>query len=335
MPKARRKRLVVRKAQNSPMADPAAPLKNAAPPEAPPEEETTDTNLEVDDLDLDIQGAMYELTEFAGLCGDEEADPLFEQLPKEVQLAMHTIGGWAGFDQGAEAEPPPPSTAQATGQAAVAARLQKDAGPDATDVAAPMMINQQSTAGKVGKHLVKDHGMPAGKVGNMAPHQVVAIHNAAHAKGGADHTHAAPEAAAPEAIAKAEDGVVWVDKAEDKQIVYSVVLHPGGADYHGDEYPVEEIEKAAHHFMANLQRQQIEKGMHTDMHQRPAEADVIESYITPQDFRVEDPNGKEHLLLKGSWVIGSQINDAKLWTSIVKGERGGVSIEGMALRYAA
>src|ERR1700682_927125 len=53
--------------------------------------------FEVDNLDEDIQGAIYEVAEFAGLAGDEGEDPDFEALPKEVQLAIRTIASWEDF----------------------------------------------------------------------------------------------------------------------------------------------------------------------------------------------------------------------------------------------
>jgi hypothetical protein len=51
------------------------------------------------------------------------------------------------------------------------------------------------------------------------------------------------------------------------------------------------------------------------------------------DFDRLDPAGGKHKIWKGSWCIATKVNDAALWTSIIKGERGGVSIEGAAIRY--
>lgn len=331
----------VQKAQNTRMATAAAP--------APvPGDAEDDTGLDVNDLDLDIQGAMYELSEFGGLCGDAgEVDDDFSQLPIDVQGAIHTLGKWAGYDQEPEEEPdaasaPPPSTALATGQAAAAkvtqaAAVQKDE-PISSDVYVPAMLG--SGPATVRNHLASAHGVSKGKLANMSPSRMAGLHKAQHASGEMDHQHGkAQKTEEPGAfIAKAEvsgKSPTWLDKPAGEPLkVYTVVLHPSGPDYHGDEYPPVEIEKAAHKFMATLQKQRVAKAMQSDGHDSPEiDVDIIESYIAPQDFRMTDPSGKSHTVLKGSWVIGSQINDRELATAILKGERGGVSMEAMAVRY--
>ena len=332
----------VQKAQNTGMAKtiPGQATGTTAPGDA-----EDDNGLDVEDLDLDIQGAMYELCQFAGYTGDANEEDDFSQLPQPVQLAIHTIGGWAGYDQAPEDEPaaasaPPPSTALATGQAAaakVAGAVQKDE-PASSDVYVPAMLGSGPATTR--NHLASAHGIPKGKLANMSASRMQALHKAQHSSGEMDHQHGkAQKTEEPGAfIAKAEvagESPTWLEKPAGEPLkVYTVVLHPSGPDYHGDEYPPVEIEKAAHKFMATLQKQRVAKAMQSDGHDSPEiDVDIIESYIAPQDFRMTDPSGKSHTVLKGSWVIGSQINDRELATAILKGERGGVSMEAMAVRY--
>ena len=125
-----------------------------------------------------------------------------------------------------------------------------------------------------------------------------------------------------EDVSKAEDFTCDVpfakaDKA--RQIVYGIVYEPDVADAQNDEANAEEIEKAAHDFLANSR---IIKLMHKG---RKVSAEVIESYIAPDDLTIGEQSIK-----KGSWVIATHVSDAKIWKAIVDGELTGFSMAGKA-----
>lgn len=131
-------------------------------------------------------------------------------------------------------------------------------------------------------------------------------------------------------IEKSEDvdirSPLWKDDAQ--QIVWGVVLTPGLEDSQGDVAPAEEIQKAAHSFLADYRAQDIQhSGVNADIV-------PVESFIAPCDFTVTDPTGKVQTVLKGAWVLASKVNDPEAWESVQKGERTGWSIEGSAVREA-
>ena len=107
-----------------------------------------------------------------------------------------------------------------------------------------------------------------------------------------------------------------------KQIVYCVVLEPDSEDSQGDIISADDIEKAAHEYMANYR--QI-----FDSHVEKTDASPVESFIAPVDMVVQG----EHIR-KGSWVMAIKVQDASLWAAIEKGEVNGVSIGGYGTREA-
>lgn len=113
---------------------------------------------------------------------------------------------------------------------------------------------------------------------------------------------------------------IW--KAGDGQrIVYGVVLQPGVVDSQGDIVSAEEIEQAAHRYL-------VESRKHDLQHMEElAPVEVVESYIAPMDMEVA---GRR--VLKGSWVMASQIRDATIWQAVLKGHFTGYSIGGTAVR---
>lgn len=106
-------------------------------------------------------------------------------------------------------------------------------------------------------------------------------------------------------------------EAEEKRIVYGVVMEPEVVDAHGDIVGEDEIEKAAHAYMMKsqtigVQHSKIAKSVYP-----------IESYIAPTDIEG---------IKKGSWVMAVKVADDEIWKSIKDGSITGFSIGGYGLR---
>lgn len=114
---------------------------------------------------------------------------------------------------------------------------------------------------------------------------------------------------------------IWFNKADPEQrIVYGVVLVPGVPDSQGDVVAPEDIEKAAHDFLARSRRIQVQ-------HERPAKAEVVESYIAPADLVVA---GRR--VSRGSWVMAVHVLDDELWSAVKSGRLTGFSVGGTGVR---
>lgn len=117
-----------------------------------------------------------------------------------------------------------------------------------------------------------------------------------------------------------------ITKAEnatgDEQIVMGVVLEPDGVDAHGDTISAQEIEDAAHLWLAKFQNAGF---MHSRLVNEKVE--LYESYIAPVDF---DVNGEP--VKAGSWILVYHILDPELWAAIKSGELTGFSMGGFARR---
>lgn len=104
-----------------------------------------------------------------------------------------------------------------------------------------------------------------------------------------------------------------------KRIAYGVVYQPNVPDSHGDFMVAEEIEKMAHRFLS--------KGLVTSIdseHNLVATgAVVVESFVA----RKGDEDFPE-----GAWVLGVHFPDEGQWADVVKGEIGGFSMYGKAMR---
>jgi hypothetical protein len=111
-----------------------------------------------------------------------------------------------------------------------------------------------------------------------------------------------------------------------KRIVHSVVYAPGDVDAHGDYMHAEDIEKMAHDAMRS--------GLYVNHEHGPdaIEADIVESYIAPQDFNLELPSGEPYHIPKGAHVMAMHVWGDEPWSKIQKGEYVGYSLEGTALR---
>ena len=110
----------------------------------------------------------------------------------------------------------------------------------------------------------------------------------------------------------------------ERGLVYGLVYEPLVKDTEGDFATAQEIETAAHNYlpaaMLNIQ--------HDDNQMlRSADSVVVESYIAPCDFELD-----EEKVTKGSWVLVTKVYNEELLDQIRKGEITGYSLQGTAFR---
>ncbi|WP_139491781.1 XkdF-like putative serine protease domain-containing protein [Brevibacillus dissolubilis] len=107
-------------------------------------------------------------------------------------------------------------------------------------------------------------------------------------------------------------------QTDEQKLVYGVVYQPDVVDSQGDYMTAAEIERAAHHFMANyrqIDRQHnFEAGYGT----------VVESYVAPDDLEVGG-----QVIPRGSWVLVTRASD-EMWDEIKRGNITGYSMGGTA-----
>lgn len=121
-----------------------------------------------------------------------------------------------------------------------------------------------------------------------------------------------------------------IAKADDeRQVAYGVVLEPRTADdpdTQGDWYDAEDVELAAHYFMAEVTKG---SGFGDLMHDETTRAGYpVESYIAPVEFQLGD-----QVVAKGSWVMGMHYPDPDIWAGIKKGTYGAFSVGGRGTRF--
>ncbi len=112
---------------------------------------------------------------------------------------------------------------------------------------------------------------------------------------------------------------LWKDDA--KQITYGIVLHPDTVDSQGDIVSKAEIEQAAHRYLVESRRADIQHS------ETPADIEVVESYVAPQDMTIAGQP-----VLKGSWVMAHHVKDPEVWKGITEGKLTGLSIGGSGVR---
>jgi len=106
-----------------------------------------------------------------------------------------------------------------------------------------------------------------------------------------------------------------------KHVVYGVVLEPEVWDAQQDIVSVDEIEKAAHDFLAFYRKIDLRH------HYLTEKCYPVESYVAPQDMELGGEKVK-----KGSWILGTKVTDKKIWKDIEDGVLTGFSIVGYAQR---
>lgn len=114
---------------------------------------------------------------------------------------------------------------------------------------------------------------------------------------------------------------LWKDDA--KRIVYGVVMQPHVPDSEGDWQTPETIEAAAHRWLAEYRKQDLQ---HNEQLERVV---PVESFIAPTDMEYA---GRP--VLKGSWVLASRVDDDAIWQRVVNDELTGYSIGGTGERLS-
>jgi hypothetical protein len=118
---------------------------------------------------------------------------------------------------------------------------------------------------------------------------------------------------------------------EEKRIVYGKVLVPDKFDSQGDIISKEDIEKAAHNFLINLQKAYIEL-LHTGSNSTTKASQIgfmhkVFKGVGGFGYIVESYIDQE-----GSWVLATKITDDKVWQMIKDGIITGYSVGGRGKR---
>ena len=101
--------------------------------------------------------------------------------------------------------------------------------------------------------------------------------------------------------------------------VTGIVYEPLTEDSEGNFMTAAEIQKAAHWFAKNGDKVDVQHS-----YEVVEGAAVVESYIAPCDLTIEDAT-----VVKGTWIMTVEIENAELWGAIQKGEITGFSMGGV------
>ena len=111
-----------------------------------------------------------------------------------------------------------------------------------------------------------------------------------------------------------------IRKDFEKQIIYGIAIEPDVVDAQDQFINKEDIEEAAHEYLVNHRNIKLSHGVNITK-----EVDVVESYIAPVEFTVNDV-----LIKEGTWIVALKINNEELWketaTNIVGLSVGGTCI---------
>ncbi len=105
-----------------------------------------------------------------------------------------------------------------------------------------------------------------------------------------------------------------------KRIAYAAVLVPGEPDSDGDVLTAEKIEEVAHDWLANYRNVDLQHSLNNV-------AVPVESHVLDADKVVEFA-GKSVTLPKGTWILGSRLDEAT-WDAVEKGDLTGYSVMGV------
>lgn len=120
-----------------------------------------------------------------------------------------------------------------------------------------------------------------------------------------------------------------------RQIAVGIVLEPCTAettrDTQGDWYTAEDIELAAHDFMAAVAKGEAWADL---MHDEGAAIGYpVESFIAPVDF-VLGAGDAVQVVKAGSWVMSMHYPDPEIWARVEKGELAAFSVAGSGRRVS-
>jgi hypothetical protein len=106
----------------------------------------------------------------------------------------------------------------------------------------------------------------------------------------------------------------------DKKMATFVVLAPEEVDAHGDIYSHDVVEDACYQYNEYCYKCNLEHMLMID----ESTAEVIESYIAPVDFQLD-----ETLIKKGTWLQTWKFNSDELWNQVKEGHWTGLSVQCM------
>lgn len=96
-------------------------------------------------------------------------------------------------------------------------------------------------------------------------------------------------------------------------------------DLHKDTYDADTVRKA----MLNYNEHCMKAGVYHLYETQDAK--VVQSYLAPVDFTIEDSNGKDRIIKAGSWLQEWYFPETetgdKLWSKVKSGELTGISVQ--------
>lgn len=124
-------------------------------------------------------------------------------------------------------------------------------------------------------------------------------------------------------ILKTEGYMPIVKANDEKRLVTGIVLEPDTIDAQNDTIDAETIERAAHAFLSNYNRE-TELGLLHRMFGKIG-VELVECWITPQDMKIGGV-----AVAEGTWIMTVKVISEGVWRKIKDGTITGFSIGGMA-----
>ncbi len=127
-------------------------------------------------------------------------------------------------------------------------------------------------------------------------------------------------------ITKANDGqaqfsttgkILKVD--ESSHYITGIVYEPLVEDAHGNYMTEDEIRKSAYWFAKNSDKVDLQHSF-----EQVDGVSVVENYVAPSDMTIADQP-----IVKGTWVMTVEVNNADVWSKVQKGEVTGFSMGGV------
>jgi len=104
-----------------------------------------------------------------------------------------------------------------------------------------------------------------------------------------------------------------------KQILYGIVWEPGFEDSQGEWASKDDIEEAAHNYLAHHREVKLSHGINITK-----DVALVECYLAPVDFEYNKQTIKE-----GTWIVGLKVFDKDYWDAVESGEIKGLSAGGL------
>ena len=118
-----------------------------------------------------------------------------------------------------------------------------------------------------------------------------------------------------------------VKRDDEKHFVLAPVLVPGEPDHQGDIVSHEEVEKAAHTFLADIRERDDDTDLMHRIDVKKEDVAIAESWVAPVDMQIG-----EHKVTKGTWLMGLTIKSETIWNMVKDGILTGLSIFGVGKR---